>query len=91
MNTDNMTPQELRDLADRKERSNVKNSIVLLETPDVKAIQDFAESYIKFLKSPNFNEDNAYDNYAFETIMEACYGEDIFDKINAVIGDDVWD
>jgi len=57
----------------------------LLEEPDFEAITDFAKSYIDFVKSEKFHEDNAFEHRAFEILMEACYGDDIFEKLQKVM------
>ena len=40
-----------------------------------------AKSYMDFVESDKYHEDNNYDNYIFEEVMMAVYGNDVFKKL----------
>jgi len=51
---------------------------------DISEIISLAKAYIDFVWSDKYHEDNNNEHYMFETVIEAIYGKDIWDKINKV-------
>jgi len=56
----------------------------LIRNGDVEltALRHICKSYIDFINSDDYHEDNDYDHYIFEEAVKAVYGKDIFDWVN---------
>lgn len=50
---------------------------------DLEAIRAICKLYVEFIDSEDYHEDNDYAHYIFETTLEAVYGKEVWDFINA--------
>ena len=57
---------------------------VLLDNPDLSALQMVCQSRVKFLFN-QYGDDDDIKKQIYEAAMIACYGDDIFDWINQQI------
>ena len=49
---------------------------------DTDILHKFCDKFMNYLHSGMYQKNHFYEDYAFEAILEAVYGEDIFDYIN---------
>tara|TARA_R110000868_G_scaffold292181_1_gene552676 strand:+ start:34 stop:315 length:282 start_codon:yes stop_codon:yes gene_type:complete len=89
MNTENMTPTELRELADRIEReAEIKKKqkdapvALPLDKINVNKFFLFAEEIKNDILAGNYNLDGDAEHWAWELVMESVYGEDFWDWYN---------
>lgn len=50
-----------------------------LDNIDLKPLQDLCQSYIDFVASGQYHEDNDFKSYIFETAIIAYFGPDVFE------------
>jgi len=66
-----------------------------LEQVDLEAITDTCENYLQWIISDNYHEDKDRDHehIIYETVLEAVYGEDIWEWVNKQIDEkqDIWE
>ena len=51
---------------------------------DVDAIRKICFDYMEYLKSDEYFEDNDWQHYIYETVMQAVFGEDIWERIRNI-------
>jgi len=49
------------------------------ENIDTEAIKNICLRYTNFVLSKDYCDDNDWEGWIFETVLEACYGEDYWD------------
>lgn len=58
---------------------------IILKDEDfnLKDLKDTCQGYLDFVDNDKeYNEDNDYSSYIFETAMEALFGKDVFQWVN---------
>jgi len=49
---------------------------------DLESIKKICNDYINFIGSKEYCDDNDYHQWVFETVIEAVYGKEIWNKIH---------
>ena len=81
MNLENMTPQQLRKMADELEAQIAQKPVAKQPSEiDVNKFIKFAEGVREAAFKGPYDEDN--NHWAFELIMEEVFGEDFFTWFN---------
>lgn len=50
---------------------------------DLTKLRDICQSYLDYLDSDDYHEDNDYKQYIFEEAMKAIFGNDVWKYINS--------
>lgn len=58
--------------------------VIMQSNDEILPIIELCEEYIQFCFGDEFHEDTDFPHYIFEKTMTVLYGDDIFEKINAV-------
>lgn len=54
-----------------------------LNVVDLVKLRELCQSYIDYLDSEDYSEDNDYDHYIFEEAMNALYGPSVWGYVNS--------
>lgn len=74
-----------KELARRKAFAKIKPHFV--EQPNPDSVKEACKSYIEFLYSEDYNEDELddYQNQIFETALQMVYGYEVWDYVNEIV------
>lgn len=68
--------------------SKIDKGIPIKKTvPDTKVLEELLEQYVKYVGSQEYHEDNDFEGYIYEAVMEAFY-DNFFDWFNDVTDND---
>lgn len=79
---EDMSPQELRELADKKEKAALKIKPIIKDV-DIGSIVGITEEYLQSLQDGTTVDD--IEHYIYETVMEAVYGKEVWIYINSIL------
>lgn len=85
MNLDEMSPEDLRKLADEKEqelREKARPQKIPLHKMNMGKLIEITENFVGSIVDGDYHEDSDLEHYIFEETMKTIYGENFFDWFN---------
>lgn len=78
-NLDDYTREELQEEIDKRDGTEKPTFV---KEPNLDYLKESMQSYVDYVWSDEYHEDNDYSDYIHEAAMLAFYGESIFEIIN---------